>query len=108
MSLTLYLLDTENPDMELSFNVTHNLTEMAQEAELYDCLWRAEKNGFVKAGQLVEPIKRGLKSLGAMPEQFKKYNQPNGWGSYDVFVSWLKRVLEACEENPDCLIETCV
>ena len=46
----------EESDYVYSANITHNLTKMADEAGIYECLWRPEEIGITKAGQLIEPL----------------------------------------------------
>ncbi|MDR0605292.1 MAG: hypothetical protein LBG80_13400 [Bacteroidales bacterium] len=43
--------------------------------------------------------------LEANPDKYKAYNPPNGWGSYENFVSFCKSVLQKCSEYPDAVIE---
>jgi hypothetical protein len=84
-----------------SANVTHNLNEMAAGAGIYEHLWRPDEIGISKAAQLIEPLKDGLALLQSEPDRFKAFNPPNGWGSYDGFVHWVARYLEACCQFPD-------
>lgn len=108
MSLDVNLemkLDTGNPKephtIELYWaNITHNLNRMAKEAGIYDCLWRPEENGFAKAEQLIEPLRKGLQTMKDDPERFKAFDAPNGWGLYEHFVPWIEKYLEACEKHP--------
>jgi hypothetical protein len=81
-------------------NITHNLTTMAHAAGIYTCLWRPEEIGITHAGQLIEPLQRGLERLRAEPSQFIELEPANGWGTYADFVPWVERYLEACRENP--------
>lgn len=90
--------DTEN---FFSANITHNLGPMAAEAGIYNALWRPEEVGIHKAEQLISPLTKGLALMKADPEKFKKHNPLNKWGSYDGFVSWIERYLEACKQHPD-------
>lgn len=85
-------------------NVTHNLAKMAAESGIYGHLWRPEEVGVETAANLIEPLTEGLALLRSDPERFKKLNPSNGWGSYDGFVSWVERYLEACKENPDAKV----
>lgn len=89
-----------------SFNITHNLGQMADSAGIYDCLWRPEKQDppIVTASQCVPLLRDGLKRLRNMPAEFKSLSAPNGWGVYEQFVPWVERVLAACEANPDALV----
>lgn len=86
-------------------NITHNLNAMAQGAGIYMELWRPEEMGITKAGQLIEPLTRGLKLLKSDPERFKRFNAPNGWGTYRDLVGFVERYLDACIENPDARVE---
>ncbi len=37
-------------------NITHNLTDMAEEAGIYGVVWRPEENGIEHARDLVGPL----------------------------------------------------
>jgi hypothetical protein len=87
-------------------NITHNLGAMASEAGIYDCLWRAPENGFVKADQMIPLLTRAVEEMKADPERFKKFDSPNGWGLYKHFLPWVEKILAACIENPDAEIHT--
>ena len=86
-------------------NITHNLGLMADEAGIYEALWRPEEKGWRTAAQLIEPLQRGLEALRANPERLKALNPSNGWGTYDAFVPWVERYLAACHETPGALVE---
>ena len=85
-------------------NITHNLSEMAEAAGLYQPVWRPDENGITHARQLIEPLTKGIALLKAEPERFKKFNAKNGWGLYENLVPWLERYLEACVEYPDATV----
>jgi hypothetical protein len=87
-------------------NVTHNLGEMAEAANLYKPLWTPEEIGITKAEQLIEPLTTGLAELRADPDKYKPYNPENGWGSYDVLVLFVEDYLAACEEYPNATVRT--
>lgn len=100
-------IDLYTPDDRIyGANITHNLGPMAQAAGIYDCLWRAPENGFTQADQLIEPLTAGIAKMKADPKRFKAMNPPNGWGTYENFLPWLERLLDACITNPDAEIET--
>jgi hypothetical protein len=82
-------------------NVTHNLTDMAREAGLYELLWHPEEVGIERGEQLVAPLSEGLERLRADPERFKEHNPSNGWGDYDVFVTFVAEYLDACSRHPE-------
>jgi hypothetical protein len=99
-------LEDDYEDATLStFNITHNLNKMAEAVGLYEVLWRPEEIGITIASQMIEPLEKGLKELEANPDKYKAYNPPNGWGNYEVFVSFCKSVLQKCREYPDAVIE---
>jgi hypothetical protein len=56
------------------------------------------------AKQLIEPLRVGLELMKSDPKRFKKFNAPNGWGTYDDFVPWVEAYLAACIENSDAII----
>lgn len=103
MSLDVTLLATRKVDV-FDANITHNLNTMAEEAGIYKHLWRPEELDITIAAQLIEPLEIGLQRLKDTPEYFKQFNPENGWGTYDGFVSWVEKYLEACKENPDAEI----
>ena len=106
MSLDVTLLATKKVNV-FDANITHNLTTMAAKAGIYKHLWRPEELDITIAAQLIKPLKIGLHRLQRDPEYFKQFNPENGWGTYEVFVSWVEKYLEACKENPDAEISIC-
>ena len=90
-----------------TYNITHNLTTMAEKAGIYYQLWRPEEVGITRAKQLISHLDQGLRLLKDNPEVFKQYNPENGWGSYEGLVEFVEKYLAACEENPDAVIEVC-
>lgn len=82
-------------------NITHNLGRMAEEAGIYEELWRPEEIGITKAHQLIQPLTDGLTLLKGDPARFQAFDAPNGWGLYVHFVPWVERYLEACKEFPE-------
>ena len=111
MSLDVYLyieVDTggkEKKEIELfSSNITHNLGSMATEAGIYQHLWRPEEINIKYAGELIEPIEKGLALMKSDPERFKKHNASNGWGMYEHFIPWIEKYLLACKEHPKALV----
>lgn len=88
-------------------NYTHNCNHMAEAAGIYEHLWHPDRIGITKAGQLIVPLTVGLELMRSDPERFKKFNPSNGWGSYDTFVPWIARYLDACTEHPDADVHTC-
>lgn len=85
-------------------NITHNLGGMADAAGIYQALWRPEEIGISKAGQLVEPLRKGLAWLEDHPDEAKKHNAPNGWGTYENFIPFVRNYLAACVANPTATV----
>ncbi len=106
MSLSVYIKKKEWVNV-YDANVTHNLTEMASKAGLYEPLWRPEEifTGDIFAKDLIPSLERGLQELKSDPNKFKKYNPKNGWGNYEGLVKFTENYLQACKEDPDGLIE---
>ena len=105
-------------------NITHNLTKMADEAGIYEALWRPHrlKHGYninendhesewkfenqkkTNAKDIIPFIEKGLADLKSRPSYFKKFNSPNGWGMYEHFVPFVEEYLEACKKYPDSFV----
>lgn len=108
-----------------SANITHNLNKMADEAGLYEALWRPhrlkpgydipeddhkaeweyEDNNPVRAHEIIEIIEKGLGDMKARPKHYEKFNSPNGWGMYHNFVPWIEEYLKALKEYPESFVE---
>lgn len=103
MSLDVYL-KTEDGYV-FDYNVTHNLRKMAQEAKLYEVLWRPDENDFETAEQMVPFLKEGLLELVCNEDHYKTLNPDNGWGSYEGLVKFVSKYLNACSQNPTATVE---
>lgn len=114
MSLDVYLTTPNkcpNCDHQLgqpretfSWNITHNLGQMAGAAGIYHHLWRPEELGVTKAKELIDPLEKGLALLKSEPDRFKKLNPENGWGSYDGLVAFVESYLTACRKDPEAAV----
>jgi hypothetical protein len=100
MSLDVWLTEVK-PTEVYSANITHNLGRMADEAGIYEHLWRPEEIGITKASQLIEPLENGLALMKSDPGRFKAFDATNGWGLYEHFVPWIEEYLEACKDHPE-------
>ncbi len=81
-------------------NITHNLGKMADEAGIYNCLWRPDENDIERASQLTEPLEKGLNQLKNDPAYFKQFSPENGWGNYELLVAFVVSYLDACKKYP--------
>jgi hypothetical protein len=88
-------------------NITHNLGTMAAEAGIYRHVWRPEEINITTAGELIEPLEKAIEDMEARPDHYQQFDCFNGWGTYDDFLPWLKKYLEACRNNQDARIEAC-
>jgi len=106
MSLDFYLqyIEDGNEIEVFDRNITHNLTNMADKAGIYSCLWRPEEIKAKHAKDIIKPLEKGLKKLKAKPKYFSKFNSPNGWGMYEHFVPFVEACLEACKKYPNAEI----
>lgn len=91
-------------DTVFSYNITHNLSTMADKAGLYTYLWRPEEFNVTKAWELIAPLESGLEILKSDPVRFRQYNPENGWGTYEGLVEFVEAYLAACREHPDAVI----
>lgn len=105
MSLDVDLMVTQPVSVFYS-NITHNLGLMASEVKLsngmtlYDVLWRPDEHEFKYAGDISEWLCEGWNILLSDPERFRKFNPPNGWGSYDGLCNFVYKYRNACWDNP--------
>lgn len=104
MSLDVYLWAVR-PTVVFDYNITNNLAMMANEAGIYQQLWRPDEIGVTQAEQLIEPLADGLKRLLDDPARFQKLNPPNGWGDYDGLVRFVREYLNSCREFPDAEVK---
>lgn len=90
-----------------SWNITHNLIEMAKEVDegFYRALWMPEELELETAGQLQDPIYHGLTLLKAERERFEKFNSEPECGSYDDLVEFAERYLEACRKYQNAKVK---
>jgi hypothetical protein len=86
-------------------NITHNLTRMAVAAGVYNTIWRPDDVGYTTARQIVSPLGPAIEDMKRRPDYYRQFDAENKWGTYDQFVPWLERLIEACEANPDAEVE---
>ena len=83
-------------------NITHNMGKMAREVpvegtnlSLYDLLWHPEDQGFNSAGApgYRVYVLKGYIYLRAHREELLPLNPDNGWGNYDLLLSFTEDFL---------------
>ncbi len=95
---------SEESETVYSANITHNLNGMADEAGIYEALWRPDEHGITTAEQLIPLLAAGLALLQSDPERFKAFNPKNGWGNYHGLRQFVADYLVACKEYPSALV----
>ena len=88
-----------------SMNITHNLGVMARAAGIYDIVWRPEENGIERAGQIVGRLNEAILNMSNNPQKYKEHDEETGWGTYEQFVPWLRKLRDVCEQYPNAKIE---
>lgn len=106
VSLDVYL-EAMKPTQVFEGNITHNLRAMAQEAGIHQHLWKPEELGITQAGDLIKPLTAAFELMTADHERFRKHNPENGWGSFEGFIVFVKRYLDACVKDPEATIRVC-
>ena len=105
MSLDVYIekyCDTcKYSKILFSANITHNLEDMAEAAGIYEILWHPASAKIFKAGEMIKPLSIGLEKMKADPKHYKTFDSKNGWGTYQDFIPWLEKYLDACKQYPD-------
>lgn len=96
-------------------NITHNMGEMACEVpvegtnlSLYDLLWQPEDHGFNSAGSPCyrELVLKGYLYLRAHRQELLPLNPDNGWGHYDLLLTFTEDfLLHLIRAGDDCRIE---
>lgn len=103
MSLDI-MLSVVGPTVVHWQNITHNLGKMADAAGVYRHLWHPEDLAINLAFQLIGSLETAIADMENNPDYYRQYDAKNGWGTYDDFLPWLKKLLEACKENPNASI----
>lgn len=116
--------EEEDREEFYSANITHNLNTMAEQAGIYEALWRPhrlredcpkhfknhqeeyafEESVTCYAKDIIPVLEEGLQKLKSDPAHYRKFDSPNGWGLYQNFVPFVEKYLEACKEYPEAKI----
>lgn len=105
MSLSVYLYEDLNFEEELYWaNITHNLSDMAEAAGIYQALWRPDEINAKQAKDILDIILNGFCKLLKNPDEYRKLEASNGWGTYENFIDWIFRYIKALSEYPESYI----
>ena len=103
MSLTFNLIRQGDGEITVfSAKISHHLADMADSVGIWEVIWNPIHE---QAMDAIEPLTLGVNELKRHPEKYRRYDSPNGWGTYDSFVPWLDEVIEACKEHPMAMIK---
>jgi hypothetical protein len=80
---------------------------MAKAAGIYEYLWRPDEIGISRAHELINPLRRGLALLESDANYSGTLNPPNGWGSYEGLIEFVREYLAACERHPYARVHAC-
>lgn len=86
---------------EYEDNITWNLQEMLSKATKLDGFRTLD--GMI-AKYAIPILDTAIKDMKAKPKIYKKLNPHNGWGTYEVALDSLEKLLCACVENPKATI----
>lgn len=105
MSLDVYLKDSVTGEYLYESNITHNLNKMAAEAGIYEVLWRPDEIGITKASQIIKTLSDGVERLAANKTHYEQFDAENGWGTWEHFLPFCAKYLQACKDYPDADVE---
>jgi len=101
MSLDIYL-NCEHCGTEIfSSNYTHNVTPMWSKAGCYQALYESEDK---RAEEIVTALEAAVRNMADNPQEYITLNPPNGWGSYETALPWLREFLNECKRHPKAII----
>ena len=109
MSLDVSLMVTQ-PVVAYTNNITHNLSEMANNVvlengiTLREVLWHPEQKGLQFAEDISNMLDEAFNILLSNPYHYRQFNPPNGWGDYDALVNFVCKYRNACWDNPEAEI----
>jgi hypothetical protein len=111
MSLDIYLRNKkcvvcgEGKAIDFDFNITHNLSDMAEACGIYHAMWRPEEIGISQAKYLIPLLESGVKNLKEHKSFYEKFNPLNGWGDYNNLLERSEYYLQKCKDNPDAEVD---
>jgi len=50
-------------------------------------------------------LKKAIKNMMVNKQEYTKMNPPNGWGNYEGALEYLKKILQACKNHPNAVID---
>lgn len=84
-----------------TINHTSNTGEMIEKA----CGLRPSAWDGKKCTEMVEILKDAIYEIQSKPDEYRKYESPNGWGTMNSTVAFLEEVRENCVEFPTAVLD---
>lgn len=84
-------------DIDTDVNTTYNVRELIEKSSGWK-IKNCELNG--KAEDLMPLIQKGISELTNNPNEYKKYESSNGWGTVETTLYFYERLLEYLVEYP--------
>lgn len=91
-------------EVVFKWNITHNLTSMADRAGFYRAAWRPDESGWANASDIADKLVDGVSYMIKNKKELELLNPDNGWGSYDGLLEFAFAYARACFENPEATI----
>ncbi|PLR99586.1 hypothetical protein [Bacillus sp. T33-2] len=102
MSWDITLIEKKLVEFEVADigNYTYNVSKM------YGAAMGKTMSDFhgMEAFNAVDILSKGFCEMRDNPEKYKAMNPSNGWGNYEGALQYLEKLLLACIENPNSII----
>lgn len=85
-------------------NITHNLNRMWQLAGCYEVLYGSHEKTVV---EITPAITVAVDYMLEHPDECRKLDASNGWGTYEHALPWLQKTLWACQRFPKATVRVC-
>lgn len=82
-------------------NITGNLCDMWQEAGILDTLY---DSGGKKAEEMLPSLVSGITKMRKDPKHYKQFDSPNGWGTYEDGLKFVRSLARACNRFPESVV----
>ena len=77
-------------------NYTFNVGGMWRKALGHSLMELNDRN----AGDTLPALDKAVAEMESNPEEYEAMNPPNGWGSYEGALNFLRRLQTGCKEHP--------
>ena len=88
-------------------SVHNNFNLLIESLGIYQHLWRPDELNITHARQLIAPLESALENLEFNKEKYRKHEPPGMCGKIELFIIFLKNLLESCKQHPNATISVC-